>query len=98
MKIWLDLSESKISKVQLRDGEKVVDELIGDSPLPMIDAILRKNHIRLEDLEEVDSYPGPGSFTGLKVGATVANVLNWKLGKNVTIRPFYEATDRKLQS
>ena len=90
MKIFLDLSISKVSKVQLREGERVVDELTGDSPLPLINQLLKKHGLKLEDLEEVDSYPGPGSFTGLKVGATVANVLNWQLGEEKIIQPTYE--------
>jgi len=92
MKIFLDLSISKVSKVQLCEGERVVDELTGDSPLPLINDLLKKHNLKLEDLEEVGSYPGPGSFTGLKVGAAIANVLNWQLGKEKIVKPVYEPT------
>ena len=93
MKIFLDLSVSKVSRVLLLDGEMVVEELMGDSPLPLIDKVLRKNDLRLQDLEEVDSLPGPGSFTGLKIGATIANILNWQLGNEKTVKPVYETKD-----
>ena len=98
MKIYLDLSESKISKVRLVDDEKVVEELTGDSPLPLIDTLLNTHNLKFEDIEEFDSYPGPGSFTGLKVGATIANVLNWKLGNGKVIKPIYETKDMARQS
>ena len=33
------------------------------------------------DIDVIKANPGPGSFTGLKIGVTVANILNWALGK-----------------
>jgi tRNA A37 threonylcarbamoyladenosine modification protein TsaB len=98
LKILLDLSVSRISKVQLLDGIKTVDELTGERPLFLIDKILKRNHLKFKDLDEVDSYLGPGSFTGLKVGATVANILNWQLGKEKVIRPIYETKDKELRN
>ena len=32
-------------------------------------------------MEIYDVNKGPGSFTGIKIGVTIANVLNWALGK-----------------
>ena len=37
--------------------------------------------LKLEDILEIEPNPGPGSFTGIKVGITIANVLNWITGK-----------------
>ncbi len=97
MKLWLDLSVSKVSKVKLLDGEKVVDELVGGNTLALIDEILGKNHLKLPDLDEVDSFPGPGSFTGLKIGAAIANTLNFVLGKKKRITPTYGEEVSKLE-
>lgn len=91
MKIRLDLSISKVAKVQLLDGQVVTDELIGTNTLALIDEILKKNHLKITDLEEVDSYPGPGSYTGVKIGAAVAGALNFSLGKKKRISPVFEA-------
>lgn len=91
MKIYLDLSISKLSKVQLKDGGNVVDEVAGPNTLGLIDSLLKKHGLKLTDLEEVDSFPGPGSFTGLKVGAAIANTLNFALGKGERVTPVYEA-------
>ena len=37
--------------------------------------------LKAKDITEYESNPGPGSFTGLKIGTTIANVFNWALGK-----------------
>ena len=97
MKIYLDLSVSKVAKVQLKDGDAIKDEVIGKSALVLIDTLLKKHHLKLTDLEEVDSFKGPGSFTGLKVGATIANTINYALGNNKTIEPVYEVVNENKE-
>ncbi len=40
-----------------------------------IDKILNKSSISLEDIKGIVCFKGPGSFTGLRIGLTVANSL-----------------------
>jgi tRNA threonylcarbamoyladenosine biosynthesis protein TsaB len=40
-----------------------------------LEGILNKSSISLSDLEGIVFYEGPGSFTGLRIGASVANAL-----------------------
>jgi len=56
--------------------------------LPFIDEILKKEGKKIKDITEVEVNTGPGSFTGLRVGVSVANTLGWVLeipvnGKNL---------------
>ena len=81
MKLYLDTSQAKKVKVELIDKNKIVDSLTTDSPLDAIEKILKKNNLKVEDIEDIDFHKGPGSFTGLRVGAAVANTLNWALGR-----------------
>ena len=81
MKLYLDTSVAKQARVDLNDGKKVIDSVTSDSPLKSIAKILKKNNLKLNDIEEFDYNHGPGSFTGLRVGAAVINTLNWTMNK-----------------
>lgn len=83
MKINLDTSVAKKAEAQLIQKGKILDSVETDSPLTSIDKLLKKNNLKLEDIEEFDFNPGPGSFTGIRVGSAVAQTLNWALGRKV---------------
>src|SRR4030042_4030295 len=59
--------------------------------LPMITKILKKNKINFSDLTEIEVNPGPGSFTGTRVGVAVANALGFSLNIPVNGSPRCEA-------
>lgn len=85
-KIYLDTSERKNTKLRLvkinEDGENIVEDMSGDFDLVSgIREILNKHNLEVSDINEVIPNLGPGSFTGLKVGVTVSNVINWINGK-----------------
>lgn len=48
--------------------------------LPSIDELLKSASWSFSDLEEVYVVSGPGSFTGLRVGVTVANTITYLTG------------------
>jgi tRNA threonylcarbamoyladenosine biosynthesis protein TsaB len=43
--------------------------------LPLIEELLAEHHMTLTDITAITVATGPGSFTGLRVGATIANTL-----------------------
>ena len=54
--------------------------------LPFIDEVLKKEGKSVKDITEIEVNCGPGSFTGLRVGVSVANTLGWALGVPVNGR------------
>lgn len=48
--------------------------------LGLIVDILKESNLEMKDLTEVKVATGPGSYTGLKVGVSVANALGFSLG------------------
>ncbi|HSX39868.1 MAG TPA: hypothetical protein VLI92_04750 [Candidatus Saccharimonadales bacterium] len=80
-KIYIDTTDRYKKFVKLFDGEKEVAEKSGDiDVVSAIQQLLTENNLT-PDQVEYDVNKGPGSFTGIKMGVTVANVLNWATGK-----------------
>jgi tRNA A37 threonylcarbamoyladenosine modification protein TsaB len=89
MKILVDTTESKIAKISLYDGETLVEQSIGSSPVPLISQILEKHHLQTDEVD-YQLVNKPGSYTGLKVGASVVNALTFANGKTDLVFPDYE--------
>lgn len=49
--------------------------------LPAIESVLKKARIGFEDIDRIVVARGPGAFTGLRIGVTVANTLAMALKK-----------------
>lgn len=82
--LCIDTSSNKKTIVELKIGKEVVKKentLIPASQnlLPLIDEILKENNLTPHDLTEISVHTGPGSFTGLRVGVSIANTLATEL-------------------
>jgi tRNA threonylcarbamoyl adenosine modification protein YeaZ len=81
----IDTSSNKKIKVGLEIAGKknliarALDRKKAQAVLPMIDEILGKHKIELKDFTGIKVNPGPGSFTGLRVGISIANTLGFLL-------------------
>ncbi len=61
--------------------EQVSEQKFGSQVLlDLIMKILEQANLELKDLTEIEVNVGPGSFTGIKVGVSVANALGFSLG------------------
>ncbi len=81
MKLYINTSSSEKIIVGL-DGKKFetpAKKGASQRLLPFIVELLKKEGKRLEDIKEIAVATGPGSFTGLRVGVSVANALGWAL-------------------
>ena len=75
------LSDSKlIDYTEFTNDNKLSEKL-----LPAIKDMLDKNKYRVNDLNRIYISVGPGSFTGIRIGVTVAKVIAWSL--NIDIIP-----------
>jgi L-threonylcarbamoyladenylate synthase len=89
--VGLKLDNKNFSKKQKIDFQKA--QIV----LPMMEKILSEHKISLRDLTSIKVNEGPGSYTGLRVGISVANALghflkipinNKKLGE--LVEPIYK--------
>ena len=80
MKLYLDTSTSTtILKLDGQTYEWESGHDLAEKLLQFIHDKLAENHKTWQDLTEITFMSGPGSFTGLRIGAAVVNTLAHKL-------------------
>jgi len=82
MKLFIDTSSAEKIIVELDNDrfETVARKDKSQKLLPTIEKLLKKKKRDVEDIKEIEVNTGPGSFTGLRVGVSIANTLGWVLG------------------
>lgn len=83
--LLIDTTNNQEVSVGLRiDNKKYIDKRKLDSKkreivLNLVQNLVKKHKIKLGDLTEIEVNPGPGSFTGIRVGVSIANALGFAL-------------------
>ena len=81
----IDTSSNQIVRAGLNIGgkefvlERPLDRQKAQAVLPMINELLKKHKLDLKELTGIKVNPGPGSYTGLRVGISIANALGYLL-------------------
>ncbi len=76
-KIYLDTAERYEKKIKITDmADTVIFEESGDLDITSI--LAKKSTAEIYAIYFADRA---GSFTGIKIGVTITNILNWALGK-----------------
>lgn len=99
----IDTADNKKNIVGLKINDKEylqIEDVASNKTqmiLPMIDKILKKYEIEMKDISAIQVNVGPGSYTGLRVGLSIANAFSFVLkipinGKKVgeIILPIYK--------
>lgn len=81
MRLYIDTrdSEKVIAGLDKERVESLSKKEKSQAVLQLIEELLEKTGKSFEDIKEIKVETGPGSFTGLRVGISVANALGWVL-------------------
>ena len=92
MKILAIDTSSSICSAAILEDNNLIDENILDNGkthsenlMPLIDELLKRNNMQLNSIDLIACCPGPGSFTGIRIGVA-------------TVKPFAEVLNIKIAS
>ena len=89
--LFLDTTVAKQAEVKIVEGDKILCKVVKASPLPAIEESLKQTGLKLGEIDRFTAKEGPGSFTGIRVGLSVINSLNFALGRKVEFKePKYQ--------
>ncbi|WP_379971482.1 tRNA (adenosine(37)-N6)-threonylcarbamoyltransferase complex dimerization subunit type 1 TsaB [Ectobacillus sp. sgz5001026] len=86
MKVLAIDTSNQVMGVGLIDGSNVLGEIITNTKnnhsvrlMPAIEQLLTMCDVKSTELEKIVVAAGPGSYTGIRIGVTVAKTLAWSL-------------------
>lgn len=98
MKIYIDSTNNQktILKIDDKIFEKTFDSPRDQDVFRLIVDSMNSMGLSPQDITEIEVNPGPGSFTGTRVGVTLANALAFSLGLKINgqeppIEPIYSS-------
>ncbi len=95
--LYIDTSSSFLYTAIVNDN-KVEAEIrkdfghsLSEKALPEIVSMFEENKLSPKDINKIIVVNGPGSFTGIRIGITIAKVYAWSLKINITTITSLEA-------
>lgn len=96
MIFYIDTSTSYLYSC-LYDDDKIIDKLVvnlernlSKDTLSLVNDMFKRNNKTFRDTKKIIAVTGPGSFTGIRVGLTIAKTIGWSL--NIPIIPISSLT------
>ena len=80
-----------IEEIKEDDGQN-----LSEVALPRIASMFEKSNLKPTDIKKIIVVNGPGSFTGIRIGLTIAKVYAWSL--NIPITTIYSLEAMALSS
>ncbi len=95
--LYIDTSSSHLYS-GIVDGNRLIDqvkrkygETLSEVALPEIANLFTKNIMFPKDIDKIIVVNGPGSFTGIRIGLTIAKTYAWNLNLPITTASSLEA-------
>lgn len=87
--LFIDTASSRIILAILEDDKIVYEKNVENDMnlstriFPLIDEMFQKTNMQPSDVDRIYVVNGPGSFTGVRIGVTIAKTMAWALHKEI---------------
>lgn len=87
--LFIDTSSSRIVVALTKNSQliNIINEVNGHDlssrALPLIDKLLKMSNTEPSAIDRIYVVNGPGSFTGIRIGVTIAKMMAWTLNKEI---------------
>ena len=95
--LYIDTSSSYLYTAIVEDNKLIssISEEYGQNlsevALPKIASMFERNNLNPKDIQKIIVVNGPGSFTGIRIGITIAKIYAWSLNIEITTITSLEA-------
>ena len=100
--LYIDTSSSYLY-TSIVENDKVLSEIkeefgqsLSEVALPRIVSMFEENKLSPKDIDKIIVVNGPGSFTGIRIGITIAKIYAWSL--NIPITTIYSLEAMAISS
>lgn len=100
--LYIDTSSSYLY-TSIVENDKVLSEIkeefgqsLSEVALPRIVSMFEDNNLSSKDIDKIIVVNGPGSFTGIRIGITIAKIYAWSL--NIPITTIYSLEAMAISS
>ena len=93
--LYIDTSSSYLYSAIVEDDKLIsyVSEDYGQNlsevALPKIVSMFEDNNLKPKNIDKIIVVNGPGSFTGIRIGITIAKIYAWSLNIDITTIPYF---------
>ena len=100
--LYIDTSSSYLYTALVEDNKLLAEvkeeygQSLSEVALPRIVSMFEKNKLEPRDIDKIIVVNGPGSFTGIRIGLTIAKVYSW--GLSIPITTIYSLEAMALSS
>ncbi len=100
--LYIDTSSSHLY-TSIVENDKLISEVkeefgqsLSEVALPRIVSMFEDNNLSPKDIDKIIVVNGPGSFTGIRIGITIAKIYAWSL--NIPITTIYSLEAMAISS
>lgn len=101
---YIDTTSNYLYTALVKDKELLIEKKeclahdLSTFALNEVNKMFEEVNLKPSDVDKIIVVNGPGSFTGIRIGVTIAKILAWSLNKEITTISSLEAMSQSIET